>query len=66
MKRITMIVPDSINFSLSTFETHETTEKPVTKEIIIKALETAEYDEHYSFPEGSVKIESIKTVKPKN
>ena len=62
MKRIVLIVPDKINHSHSTFKTDRAREKPVTRQLIIKALELDEYDETMYFPKGSVKVESIENI----
>jgi len=62
MKRIIIIVPDKINHSLRTFQTNHTKEKPVTKQLITRALELDDYDENLYFPKGAVTVASIEDI----
>jgi hypothetical protein len=59
MKRLVLIVPDTITHSISSFSMTCSQKIPVTGQCMIQALELDAYDENYFFPEGSVRVESI-------
>jgi len=59
MKRLVIIVPDTITRSVSNFKEIHRQAIPVTGQSIINALVYDAYDENYFFPPGSVQVKSI-------
>jgi hypothetical protein len=59
MKRLVLIVPDTIMHSVSNIKEIHRQELPVTVQHIIKALELDVYDENFFFLEGSVHVISV-------
>ena len=62
MKKITLIVPDTITRTIITAKDSYTEEIELNERTFIRALINNEYGITYRFAEGSVKVESIKST----
>ncbi len=59
MKRITLIVPDTITRTIITAKDSYSEDLAVDQQIIIKALVNSEFNIHFHFPKGSVRVETV-------
>ncbi|MBI2891708.1 MAG: hypothetical protein HYY13_13110 [Nitrospirae bacterium] len=62
MKRVTILVPDTIRLTQGGFRSSRTCDVPVSGEAITNALEIVDYHEQYSFAQGSVFVEQIEEL----
>jgi hypothetical protein len=62
MKKVTLIVPDKILYTISTSSTSETKAVKKDREYIIEALEGNDYHVNYYFPSRSVEVLSVEDV----
>ena len=62
MKKVTLILPDKILYTIGTSSTSETKALETNRENIIEALEGNDYHINYYFPNGSVEVVAVADV----
>jgi hypothetical protein len=62
MKKVTVIVPDKILYTIGTSSTSETRALETNRENMIEALECNDYHVNYYFPNGSVEVVAVENV----
>jgi len=62
MKKVTVIVPDKILYTIGTSSSSETKALETKRENIIEALEGNDYHVNYYFRNGSVEVVAVEDV----
>ena len=62
MKKVTVIVPDKILYTIGTSTTSETKTLDTNRDNIIEALEGNDYHVNYYFPNRSIEVAAVDDV----